>query len=424
MWVAKAAEGPGTDPTPPVTVEAELLVTPENYQAGTWANTAPSFALSVVPDTLEGYTFAVETDGGEAQAVAGNAYAFETEGQHTLVFVLMDPDGAEAARSTTYTVWLDTTAPEVQAQYAMPAGTLTVTASDAMSGVDAISLDGGQTWTAMEDAGEGTYVYTGTPEGEVAAGSLLVRDAAGNVWTSEEAYGGAGGNFGGMGGMGGISGGFGGSGGSSADTRTVSHSSSSTQSTTAYGAVALEVEEGSMYELTLGGQALPLTLTLDYDAGGVEEEAADFTAELAVWNGGGDESDEEPAYDTLILTAADGAQSPYAYRWDFSGDVYKTLFASGIQYLVLRVDERVTAISMAGFTAGTAYNALKSEGVASAEFAYSLWMGEPDPALEMEVSVAGERYILHDGQGEMYYYDVYAGAMDMLSAAFGAADAQ
>lgn len=144
----------------------------------------------------------------------------------------------------------------------------------------------------MEDAGEGTYVYTGTPEGEVAAGSLLVRDAAGNVWISEEAYGDSGGDFGGMGGMGGISGGFGGSGGSSADTRTVSHSSSSTQSTTAYGAVALEVEEGSMYELTLGGQALPLTLTLDYDAGGVEEEAADFTAELAVWNGGGDESDE------------------------------------------------------------------------------------------------------------------------------------
>lgn len=66
----------------------------------------------------------------------------------------------------------------------------------------------------------------------------------------------------------------------------------------------------------------------------------------------------------------------------------------------------------------------KAKAWASAEFAYSLWMGEPDPALEMEVSVAGERYILHDGQDEMYYYDVYAGAMDMLSAAFGAADAQ
>ena len=55
---------------------------------------------------------------------------------------------------------------------------------------------------------------------------------------------------------------------------------------------------------------------------------------------------------------------------------------------------------------------------------YSLWMGEPDPALEMEVEVQGERYILHDGEGEMYYYDVYTGAMDMLNAAFGAADAQ
>ena len=48
-------------------------------------------------------------------------------------------------------------------------------------------------------------------------------------------------------------------------------------------------------------------------------------------------------------------------------------------------------------------------------------MGEPDPALELEVEARGERYLLEAGEGEMYYYDVYAGDMNMLSAAFGAA---
>ena len=87
---------------------------------------------------------------------------------------------------------------------------------------------------------------------------------------------------------------------------------------------------------------------------------------------------------------------------------------------MLRVGDHVTALSTAGFTAGTAYNALKSEGAASSEFAYSLWMGEPDPALEMEVEARGARYLLNAGEGDMYYYDVYTGDMDMLSAAFGA----
>ncbi len=345
VWVAEESDAPTAtptpEPTPPVEVEAELLVTPENYQAGAWASGAPAFTLTVVPDTLTGYSFAVEVDGGEAQAVTENPYTFATEGQHTLVFALMDPNGEEVARSTTYTVWLDATAPAVQAEFDAMTRTLTVTANDAVSGIEGISLDGGQTWAAMEAAEDGSSFYSGMLTAEIPAGSLLVRDLAGNTWASEESYGATGNMGGGM--TGGFGGGSfsGGSGGSSTSSRTVSHSSSSTQSTTAYGAVALEVEDTSMVQLTIGGQELPLTLTLDYDAEGIEEAQTTFTAELAVWNGsaettdaGADEDEEEPAYDTLILTARDdGAESPYAYRWDFSGDVYKTLFNSGIQYL-------------------------------------------------------------------------------------------
>ena len=428
LWAGKEEDAPPTptpstepEPTDPVEIEAELLVVPEMYRAGAWSSTAPSFTLTVVPDTLTGYTFAVSVDDGEAQAVESPC-VFTTEGQHTLVFYLIDASGAQAARSTTYTVWLDTAAPEAQAQFDMQTGTLTVTATDAMSGVDAISLDGGETWQAMTAAEDGTFVYSTPLTAQVAAGELMVRDAAGNCWQSAESYGvpgGMGGDFGGMGGFGGGS--FGGGsfsgGGSSGTTRTVSHSSSSEEEATLYGAVALEVEEGDMFVLTLGGEELPLTLTLDYDANDSEDAYSAFTAELAVWNG--EEGDED--CDTLILTASADAASPYAFRWDFTGDVYKTLLSSGVQYLVLRVGDRVTALSTAGFTAGTAYNTLKSEGAASSEFAYSLWMGDPDPALEMEVEARGERYLLEAGEGDMYYYDVYTGDMDMLNAAFGAA---
>ena len=429
LWAGKEEDAPPEptasaepEPTDPVEVEAELLVVPEMYRAGAWSATAPSFTLSAVPDTLTGYTFAVSVDDGEAQAVE-SPYTFSTEGQHTLVFYLIDASGAQAARSTTYTVWLDTAAPEAQAQFDMQTGALTVTATDATSGVDAISLDGGKTWQAMTAAEDGTFVYSAPLTAQVAAGELMVRDAAGNCWQSAESYGvpgGMGGDFGGMGGFGGGS--FsGGGGGSSGTTRTVSHSSGSEEEATLYGAVALEVEEGDMFVLTLGGEELPLTLTLDYDANDSEDAYSAFTAELAVWNGEeSDETDNEDL-DTLILTASADAASPYAFRWDFTGDVYKTLLSSGVQYLVLRVGDRVTALSTAGFTAGTAYNTLKSEGAASSEFAYSLWMGDPDPALEMEVEARGERYLLKAGEGDMYYYDVYTGDMDMLNAAFGAA---
>ena len=428
LWAGKEEDAPPEptasaepEPTDPVEVEAELLVVPEMYRAGAWSATVPSFTLSVVPDTLMGYTFAVSVDDGEAQAVE-SPYTFSTEGQHTLVFYLIDASGAQAARSTTYTVWLDMAAPEAQAQFDLQTGALTVTATDAISGVDAISLDGGKTWQTMTAAEDGSFVYSAPLTAQVAAGELMVRDAAGNCWQSAESYGvpgGMGGDFGGMGSMGGGFGGSfsGGSGGSSGTTRTVSHSSGSEEETTAYGAVALEVEDTSMFALALGGETLPLTLTLDYEAGGDGNTAAAYTAELTVRNG--EEGDED--CDTLILTAPDnGAESPYAYRWDFTGDVYKTLFNSGVQYLVLRVGDHVTALSTAGFTAGTAYNALKSEGAASSEFAYSLWMGEPDPELEMEVEARGARYLLNAGEGDMYYYDVYTGDMDMLSAAFGA----
>ena len=235
------------EPTDPVEVEAELLVVPEMYRAGAWSATAPSFTLSVVPDTLTGYTFAVSVDDGEAQAVESPC-AFTTEGQHTLVFYLIDASGAQAARSTTYTVWLDTAAPEAQAQFDMQTGALTVTATDAMSGVDAISLDGGKTWQAMTAAEDGSFVYSAPLTAQVAAGELMVRDAAGNCWQSAESYGvpgGMGGDFGGMGSLAALGGSFSGGAAALRARRAPSATPAAPRRrATLYGAVALEVEEG------------------------------------------------------------------------------------------------------------------------------------------------------------------------------------
>ena len=41
--------------------------------------------------------------------------------------------------------------------------------------------------------------------------------------------------------------------------------------------------------------------------------------------------------------------------------------------------------------------------------------------MELEVEARDTRYLLEAGEGDMYYYDVYTGDMDMLTAAFGAA---
>ena len=78
----------------------------------------------------------------------------------------------------------------------------------------------------MEAAEDGSSFYSGMLTAEIPAGSLLVRDLAGNTWASEESYGATGNMGGGM--TGGFGGGSfsGGSGGSSTSSRTVSHSSS------------------------------------------------------------------------------------------------------------------------------------------------------------------------------------------------------
>ena len=103
-------------------------------------------------------------------------------------------------------------------------------------------------------------------------------------------------------------------------------------------------------------------MTLELDGAEGFAPAADdlalFTAELARWGDDGlkawtpeeAESGEDDAHaaldapDTLLLTAQidPAIDGEYAYLWRFNGVVHRLLFNSGVEYVVLRVGDRVS----------------------------------------------------------------------------------
>ena len=209
------------------------------------------------------------------------------------------------------------------------------------------------------------FAYQGQKGQAFEIGSLIVRDAAGNSAVYEQRI-----ELQESDGMisrpGGFGGGFSG-GGSGGNSRTVSHSASSDSSTTAYNAVKLQVEAEAMSVLIVGDEQLNLSI----QAPNAQDKAfqAQFVASLQSWNG---QDGDDP--DTLVLEAVTNGLSEEErdFVWTFDGGVYKKLAASGVDYLVLKVDDALTALSTAGFTAGSRYSLLKTQGVASRAFVYTI----------------------------------------------------
>ena len=405
------------EPSDEPAVEVEIQAASSNYLPGQWTNEPADFALTQIPAEAEGYEFAVIVDGGMPVILSEAQYQAAEQGQHEISFALLDPQGNIAAQTATYSVWLDQTSPVMSVQAGLQY-TLSISAADELSGGLQISLDGGASFQEMQVQENGSFLfqYQGEQGQVFEIGSLTVKDAAGNIATNEqrielqegsEMGSRPNGGFGGLSGMGG---------GTSGSSRTVSHSSSSDSSTTAYNAVALSVEKEAMSVLTVGDEQLNLSI----EAQNVQDEdfEAQFVASLQTWNG----QDEETP-DTLVLDAVTEGLSEEErdFLWQFDGSVYKKLAASGVDYLVLKVDDTLTAISTAGFTAGSRYNLLKSQGVASKQFLYTVETAAEQENVEIQVSVEGENYQLSEVEdAEMYYYDVYTGGREMMDAAFGA----
>ena len=377
---------------------------------GSWLTTAPTFTLSSDVELPQGWTWAVRYDGGAPVTLAGNTFTAQEEGAYTLTFVVLDGAGQVAASTQDVTLRLDTTPPLVQATAGANL-TLTVTASDAVSGIDGLSMDGGASWYPVTEMGEGVWglTFTAAQAYTFAPGPIVARDGAGNLAAYEKEV-----TL--QSSQGRPSGGFSGGGGSSSTVATT-HATSDTTAVVAYDGVELVVADQPMSSLVMGETELELFLRPDERLLALlgEDYQPAFTATLSNWM-----EDASNTPDTLVLAVSqeDLAQAEdAAFTWDFNGTVYKKLAASGIDYLVLQVGDQVTALSTAGFAAGVRYTMYRAQGLSSEAFDYHVAMTEAGETT-LSVTVAGETWPLTEEEGgAFYYYDVYTGTLEELAQA-------
>lgn len=424
------------DPVPTEGPVIEIGVQADDYRAGEWSGVLPTFTLSGKPED-DHYSYAAIIYDERIAVLSGDTYSTTAEGVYTLRFAILDAKGDIISASERYTLMLDATLPEVSAMVDESVNyTLRVSATDAMSGVKELSIDGGNTWIPLADGEE--WVYTVQTKTTVQPGMLLVRDNAGNTWENAEEYvldkipsfpGGGGGGGGG-------------------GTKKPDHAAGDKEDRTDYDTVELTFPDEPMTTLQMGETELPLTLELADPGDFVKPEdyEAQFSAALLAWpkpveydaDGNPLPAEENPAPDTLVLTAIeeDNMGDCFEYRWKVNGEVFRLLENSGIKYLVFNVNDNYAVFPTAGFTGGTEYTTLRMNGVSVKKFDYTIAMSvnlDPDhiPALsESDLSVdcdlavlvetEGAKYVMSaEKKGEMYFYDVTLGPAEMLEMPYG-----
>ena len=454
LWVEKPAAVTEDEPVDPSGKEDEpapaaaVQVSCEGFTSGTWMTEWPEFRLSGIPEGRN-WDYAAIIYDERIAVLSADRYVPEQEGVYALRFAILDELGDIVSASEKFTLMLDCTPPDAIIEIDENADyTLNISAGDSVSGVAALSVDGGETWIDMEDGG--AYAYAAGGPATVPAGAIRVRDAAGNVFESTEEYALRKtepepydpGYYGGFGGGGG-----GGGGGDGAKKPAKTHASGTGEDSGEYDALQLELPEEPMTQLTVGGRALPLTLALTeaQESGAPLGGEQPFTAALARWTPApaeGEEAeplDDDGAMNTLVLTAEPAANlgDRFTYEWRFNGEVYRELANSGIQYVALRVGGDVAAFPTQGFTGGTKYTELKMLGVSTRRFDYALTMKvnldpgyvsaltDCDYSLDCDLAIRAEvenmAYELSSSiHSVMYFYDVYLGPPDMLEQPFGA----
>ena len=382
---------PTTEPTaePAATPEPALniSVSARDYRPGEWSNAMPVFTLSGIPEGDRAHMYGVFICDERLVVLSQgrNTYSPEQSGSVSLRFVILDTMGDLVSVSDQYDMLLDFTPPDepyiMRLEYTDTV--VQIGMWDDLSGVEAISMDFGTTWQMPADP----QYLMGEKDGKIYEGQILLRDAAGNVSKNELEH-----KFAPQ-----VSRYYGGYG-----QKRIKHVPQTLDySTVNYNALELKFAEGLHTTLTAGDTALALSL-----AGEDKEEMA-FSAQLIAWPGGDGEKK-----DTLVLTA-ESAQGMNV--WQFTGDVYKLLYNSGVAYMVFRSGDAIAVLPTAGFTGGTAYGKLKASGVSTRKFAYTLCQEEALMETILSVTVEGETYLLDEDESQpMYRYDVLVGDKSLM----------
>ena len=391
-------QAPDETPTPEPTETPEsgmtLEVTADGYEPDVWTNSAPLFRLSGIPEGSDEYVYGVFVCNERLILLAKDtdSYVPTEEGLTSVRFAILDLMGDVVALSDQYDLMLDFTAPDGPYLSGVDYSDTVcfIDVYDGLSGLSEISYDEGETWEPYIEYEDGLSII-GEKGETIEAGTIWVRDIAGNISSNAEEF-----TFGKRK----KTGGTGGTG-----TKPIKHVKETMDYSKAnYNALELKFSDEPQTQLVAGETTLNLSLNE-----GSGDTAKPFTAKLAAWQTDEKAQDKPNA---LVLTAQAGEENS---TWRFSGDVYKLLNNSGVDYLVFSTGEYMTALPTAGFTGGTQYGKLKASGVSTRKFEYTLCQDEALRETTLSVQVEGETYLLEEDTAQpMYRYDVLVGTTDLM----------
>ena len=390
---------PSPTPSPTPKPEIHLTVTAENYEPERWMTTVPTFRLGGIEQGSP-YVYGVFICNERLILLdeEADSYTPDEEGWISLRFAVLDMMGDIMALSRQYDMMIDTQPPAGPLLLPLEWSPLAVSiwVEDLESGLEAISFDYGYSWEPYVQMAEG-YTLTGRKGEIIDEGQIGVRDFAGNVSFNEEGF------------IFGESASSGGGGGGGSGKQPVRHVKETMDYSTAnYNALELSFPEEPVSELTAGGTTLSLTLTGEQSGEPAQET---FRVSLTTWKQNDGDSVDVP--NALVLEAQ---SSEGANVWSFSGDVYKLLYNSGVDYLVLRSGGYITALPTEGFTGGTQYGKLKAGGVSTRKFVYTLLQDEELRETMLSVTVEGETYLLEEDTAQpMYRYNVLVGPAELMN---------
>ena len=382
---------PGETPAP---TGMTLEVTADGYEPGIWTNHPPVFTLSGIPEGSDEYVYGVFVCNERLILLAKDtdSYVPMEEGLTSVRFAILDMMGDVVALSDQYDLMLDLSAPDGPYLSGVDyCDTVCyIEAYDSLSGLSDISYDEGETWEPYIEYEDGLSIV-GEKGDTIEAGTIWVRDVAGNISVNAEEF-----TFGKRKRTGGTDG---------TGTKPIKHVKETMDYSKAnYNALELKFSDEPQTQLVAGETTLNLSLSE-----GAGDAAKPFTAKLAAWQTDEKAQDKPNA---LVLTAQAGEENS---TWRFSGDVYKLLNNSGVDYLVFSTGEYMTALPTAGFTGGTQYGKLKASGVSTRKFEYTLCQDEALRETTLSVQVEGETYLLEEDTAQpMYRYDVLVGTTDLM----------